>query len=292
LRKTTLLSVLGASVIVVAVVFSAIILAFNSGDEAGRVVVYAAPTLAGVVEDAARAYGPDRVDIRSLGSVLAVKLIQAGRTPDVLMSVDWELLKMINARKILDLGFFRLHFVCTGNYSVSDIGRVRVGVANPNIAPIGYRALAALYWLSVKHNLLSLDEVSNYLNITYDYDQASNRVVIDAREFHARGRFIARDDLAGVGALLEGGAVDCIFSHTPFIISRKYAERFRAFDMPAEIDFSEDPPINFTVIVESGEIDVKAFRAFAASFTSSGDELLMTMSRLDFSKYGLLMRNG
>lgn len=255
----------------------------------GWVVIYSAPTLSGLAEEAANLYGRERVDVRFIGSVMGVRMILAGRTPDVFMSVDTELLKMIKPRSVMDLGSFKLHLVCRGNYTFSDIGRVRIGVANPNVAPIGYRALAALYWLSVKYNFTNLEEVSGNLKVNYSYDELAQKLVIDARSFEASGRYIARDDLAGVGALLEGGAVDCIFSHTPFIIARNYSGRFNVLELPSEISFLQDPPLNFTVNTELGEIDVKAFRAFAASFTSNGERYLGVMSRINLSKYGLMM---
>ncbi|MEM4289091.1 MAG: substrate-binding domain-containing protein [Nitrososphaerota archaeon] len=253
-----------------------------------RVVVFSAPTLAGVAEEAAATYGAELVDIRSVGSVLGVRIIQSGNVPDVFMSVDWELLKFIKPRRILDLGRFQLKIVCRQDYSLTDIGRVRLGVANPNTAPIGYRALAALYWLGVRYGVASAEEISRGLNITYIYDSSSRTVRIDVRGFQASGRFVARDDLAGVAALLEGGAVDCIFAHSPFIISRGYENHFKVLDVPGDIDFTQDPPVSFTAETQTGLIEVKAFRAFAASFTQSGDEFLKALEGVPLTRYGLL----
>ncbi len=256
------------------------------------VVVFAAPTLMGVARGAADLYGSGSVDVRSIGSVMGVRLIQAGNVPDVFLSVDWELLKFIQPRRVLDLGHFRLLLVCRDNYTLADLGHVKLGIANPNLAPIGYRSLAAIYWLGTKYKSLTLDEVSLSLNITYIHNSSDQSVWIYARNFEANGRFTARDDLAGVAALLEGGAVDCIFAHSPFIVARGYAGRFKIIEMPEEITFLQDPPIKFIAVTESGPIEVKAFRAFAVSFTPAGDDFLDKMEQIDLEKYGLWRGRG
>lgn len=249
--------------------------------------MFTAPTLVGVAKDAASLYGSDLVDIRSIGSVLGVRLIQSGNVPDAYLSVDWELLKLIKPRRVFDLGHFKLVLVCREDYSLNDLGQVKLGVANPNLAPIGYRSLAAIYWLSTKYELVTLDEVSRGLNTRYIYNSSDHSVWIDVRNFEATGRFSARDDLAGVAALLEGGAVDCIFAHSPFIVARGYTGRFKIIEMPDEIKFLQNPPLKFVALTESGPIEVKAFRAFAASFTPSGDNFLDEIERIDLEKYGL-----
>lgn len=255
------------------------------------VVVYSAPTLVGLAEEAAARHVPGQVDVRSIGSVMGVRLIQAGRVPDAFLSVDWELLRFINPRRVVDLGSFKLLLVCRSG-SLEDVGRVKLGLANPNVAPIGYRAIAALFWLSTRYNLTDLGELGRDLSIDFKHTLPSGELIIDVREFRASGRFVARDDLAGVGALLEGGAVDCIFAHSPFVVTRRYEERFKVFELPPEIQFIVDPPINFKAITESGEIDVKAFRAFAASFTEKGDDFLDTLQGVELARHGLMMRHG
>ncbi len=287
--KFTLLSIMAAAIVAVAVTAS---LLLNPLGGRGSVVVFTAPTLVGVAKSAAGLYDSDIVDVRSIGSVMGVRLIQSGSVPDVFLSVDWELLRYIQPRRVLDLGHFRLLLVCRDDYSLNDLGHVKLGLANPNFAPIGYRSLAAIYWLGTKYELVRLDEVSRSLNVRYIHNSSDHSVWIVVRDFEASGRFMARDDLAGVAALLEGGAVDCIFAHSPFIVARGYAGRFKIIEMPDEITFLHDPPIKFVAVTESGFIKVKAFRAFAASFTTAGDNFLDKIGQMDLERYGLWRGRG
>lgn len=289
MSKFTLPSIVTA--VVVAVIVTAFLFLNPLGDR-GRVTVFTAPTLVGVAKDAANLYGSDLVDVRTIGSVLGIRLIQSGNVPDVFLSVDWELLKFIQPRRVLDLGYFRLLLVCREDYTLNDLGQVNLGLANPNFAPIGYRSLAAIYLLGTKYKLVALEEVSRSLNISYIHNYSDRSVWIDVRSFEARGRFTARDDLAGVAALLEGGAVDCIFAHSPFVVARGYIVRFKIIELPGEITFLQDPPLKFVAITQSGSIEVKAFRAFAASFTPIGDDLLDKIEQIDLEKYGLWRSHG
>ncbi|MEM0482443.1 MAG: hypothetical protein QXM16_06125 [Nitrososphaerota archaeon] len=289
MSKFTLLSIMAA---VIGAVTVAAFLPLNPLGGRGAVVVFTAPTLVGVAKGGADLYGSDLVDVRSIGSVMGIRLIQSGNVPDVFLSVDWELLKFIQPRRVLDLGHFRLLLVCRGNYSLNDLGYVKIGLANPNFAPIGYRSLAAIYWLGTKYELVKLDELSRSLNIRYIHNPSDNSVMIDVRNFEASGRFRARDDLAGVATLLEGGVVDCIFGHSPFIVARGYAGRFKIIEMPDEITFLQDPPTRFVAVTVTGLIEVKAFRAFAASFTPTGDNFLDKIEQIDLEKYGLWRSHG
>lgn len=288
MRKISI-TMLSSSLIVLTILLAYTLIAGNFGE---RVTVYSAPTLLGPAEEAAHLYGVGRVDIRVLGSVMGARLIQSGRLPDVFLSVDWELLKTVHPRRLLDLGSFKLQLVCREGHSVESLRHVRIGVANPNTAPIGYRALAALYWLSVTYNVTDVDEIEQGLNVKFIEDTVKREIKIDVRGFGAAGRFFMRDDLSGVGALLEGGMVDCIFAHSPFIVSRNYSHRFEVMDLPREIEFLDNPPIKFTAITEFGDIEVRGFRAFAASFTRSGDEYLDRLVNVNLSKYGLTVGDG
>jgi molybdate/tungstate transport system substrate-binding protein len=254
----------------------------------GAVVVYAAPTLLQLANEAAGRSEEIRADIRVLGSVAALRLIQQGRVPDVYLTVDAELLREIDGqqRRSMVLGYFRLHLVCREPLGLRGLGEARIGLADPNTAPIGYRSLAALYWLSTRYNLTSLDEVTRSLSVSFT-EEGGGSVVIDARQCRAAGRFSARDDLAGVASLFEAGAVDCIFAHTPFIVYKRYGERYSVIDLPEEIQFARDPATRFFAITHSGVFEVKRFVGAAVSFSPAGDRFLEALEALDPESFGL-----
>lgn len=256
---------------------------FNQ-DGAGPVVIYAAPTLFRLTEEAAQ-QAKISTDIRSIGSVQAARLIESGKVPDVYLSVDIELSRLVNPLKLIELGGFELVLICEREHGLSDLKNVRLGIADPNLAPVGYRALVALYWLSEKDGYFSLDEVQADLGVSYS--QLDDEINIDATHFRAQGRFLARDDLGGVATLLESGGVDCMFASTPFVIARGYQENFRVIPLPTEIDFSKDPPGRFTAQLQIGQVEVRRFEAFAASFSEAGSAFLEVLERMDASGYGL-----
>jgi molybdate/tungstate transport system substrate-binding protein len=256
------------------------------GEEAA--VIYVAPTLLKLASDAAEMLGHSGADLRVIGSVAALRLIQQGRVPDAYLTVDSELIKEIRDKqfKRLILGHFKLHLVCKDLTSLQGLGGVRIGVADPNTAPIGYRALAALYWLSTQYGYLRLEEIEEGLSASFA-KRGDGAVIIDVRGFSAHGRFAARDDLAGVASLFEAGAVDCIFAHTPFIVYKRYGERFNVMELPPEIQFAENPPVRFLALTSVGEVEIKSFVAEVVSFSPAGDRFLAALERIDTSMYGL-----
>ncbi len=254
----------------------------------GAVVVYAAPTLLKLADEASGRLEGLRADIRVLGSVAALRLIQQGRIPDVYLTVDAELLREIDGqqRRSMVLGYFRLHLVCREPLGLRGLGEARIGLADPNTAPIGYRSIAALYWLSTRYNLTGLNEVARSLSVSFTEEGGS--IVIDARQFRAEGRFTSRDDLAGVASLFEAGAVDCIFAHTPFIVYKRYVEKFRIIELPEEIQFARDPATRFLAVTNSGIFEVKRFVGAAVSFSPAGDRFLEALEAFDPESFGLV----
>jgi molybdate/tungstate transport system substrate-binding protein len=219
---------------------------------------------------------------------LIVRQVQMGAKPDVILSVDAELVKFLSSyRKVVDLGRFELILVCRKALDFEKIGRATIGLADPNIAPIGYRAIAALYWLSVRSNLIDLNELERSLSVKFVQDPDGGSVTMDVRHVSASGRFKMREDLAMAFTMLENGSVDCVFAHTPFAISRDLVGKYHVLRMPEEISFANDPPVRFKAITMLGEIEVKRLTAVAIVFTEQGEGYVDRVLSLTLSKYGL-----
>ncbi|MDW8042585.1 MAG: substrate-binding domain-containing protein [Nitrososphaerota archaeon] len=253
-----------------------------------QLVVFSAPTLHELAVEAGRQLGGG-VEVISVGSVAAVRQVQLGRVPDVLISVDSELVQFLKGyRRVEGLGGFRLVLVCRDQVNLSDLRGVRLGLADPNTAPIGYRAIAALYWLSVTRNALDVNELERSLSIRFDLSTDGGEVVMGLESFSAKGNFLARDDLAGAFLLLENGAVDCIFAHSPFVVSRRLEDRYRVTEMPEDLTFLRDPPMRFVAVTELGRIEVRRFEAVVISFSELGDSYVQALMSLDRTKFGLV----
>jgi molybdate/tungstate transport system substrate-binding protein len=251
------------------------------------ILVYAAPTLAVLADDAAGLMG-GKVDVVVMGSVAAVRQFQMGAKPDVILSVDAELVNFLSSyRKVVDLGRFELILVCRKALDLKDIGRATIGLADPNIAPVGYRTIAALYWLSVKSNLIDLNELERSLSVKFVQDPDGKSVLIDVRHVSASGRFKMREDLSVAFTMLENGSVDCVFAYTPFAVSRNLVGKYHVLRMPEEISFANDPPVRFKAITTLREIEVKGFTAVAIVFTEQGEEYVDRVLSLNLTKYGL-----
>jgi molybdate/tungstate transport system substrate-binding protein len=252
------------------------------------ILVYAAPTLAVLADEAARQMG-GKVDVVVMGSMAAVRQVQMGAKPDVILSVDAELVKFLSSyRKVVDLGRFELILVCRKALDLEDISRATIGLADPNIAPIGYRAIAALHWLSVRSNLIDLNELERSLSVKFVQDPDGGSVTMDVRHVSTSGRFKMREDLAMAFTMLENGSVDCIFAHTPFAISRDLVSKYHVLRMPEEVSFANDPPVRFKAITMLGEIEVIRLTAVAIVFTEQGEEYVDRAFSLNLSKYGLM----
>lgn len=257
-----------------------------------RVVVFAAPTLYELAAEAARLTG-GKVDVVSMGSVAAVRQVQLGRIPDALVSVDAELVQFLpRLRRVEPLGGFRLLLLCRDRVDLMDLRRVRFGLADPNTAPIGYRAVAALYWLAVTRNSVDVVELERALSVRFERSSDGGEVVMRLESFRPSGNFLVRDDLAGAFLLLENGAVDCVFAHSPFVVSRRLEGRYAVVEMPEELTFLGDPPVRFVAVTELGAVDVRRFEAVAVSFTEAGDSYLRALTSVDAERFGLVTRDG
>ncbi len=252
------------------------------------ILVYAAPTLAALAEEAA-GQTVMNVDVVVMGSAAAVRQVQMGAKPDVILSADAELVSFLSSyRKVVRLGGFELVLVCREAFELKDVGGVTIGLADPNTAPIGYRAIAVLYWLSVKSNWIDLNELERSLSLKFAPSPDGGSVTIDVRQVSPTGRFKMREDLAAALTMLENGAVDCIFASKPFAVSRNIIGKYHVLRLPEEISFASDPPVRFWTITTLGELEVKPLTAVAIVFTERGERYVEGIKSLNLSKYGLM----
>ncbi|MEM4346498.1 MAG: hypothetical protein QXI02_06350, partial [Candidatus Caldarchaeum sp.] len=193
----------------------------------------------------------------------------------------------LNYKTFKLIGVYRLVLVCAKNFQGLDSLRAaRIGIADPNQAPIGYRALAAMYLISEREGLGIVQELESKLNVKFVSD--SNSVRIIASEISPSGRFFMRPNLDVVGSLLESGAVDCIFAHIPFVIARNLFKDYSVMELPEYTRFDTNPPIDMSVQLKSGVVKIIRFEAVALSFSEKGDKLIRLIDRIDVSKYGIV----
>ncbi len=260
-----------------------LVTAVSIGVPGDAVVVYSAPTLAVVSDDLGKLYH-GRLDVRVLGSVLAANLIKSGKTPDLFLTVDWELKHGLNYRSEYIIGVYRLLLVCDDFNTWEDaLRRARISLADPNLAPIGYRSLAAIYLLTERAGLDITQEIMESLNIVFHTGESG--LLVDVRSFRAGGRFYTRDDLNGAYSLLQNKLVDCTFAHAPFVNQKNLWAKHNVIELPDYASFLKDPPIKITARLESGDLNILRFVAAAYSFTEKGDEILNYLGQVDFSKY-------
>ncbi|MEM4494246.1 MAG: substrate-binding domain-containing protein [Candidatus Caldarchaeum sp.] len=258
---------------------------YVSSSDRRAAVVYSAPTLR-KVSNQLSILASEPLDIQVYGSVAAANLIKSGRIPDLFLTVDSELKHGLNYRKEYTLGYFRLVLVCQkGIESLDALRTVKLGLADPNQAPIGYRALAAMYLIAGDRFPELIDELQQSLNIRFQ--KSGDTLVMVLSEISASGRFYLRPNLDGAGTLLETGGVECIFAHSPFIIVRNYTQTYSIIEMPPSLNFEKDPPIKIVAKLKSGEIAVKRFEATALSFSEKGDKLLELLKQIDLSSAGI-----
>ncbi|MEM1950213.1 MAG: substrate-binding domain-containing protein [Candidatus Caldarchaeum sp.] len=262
-----------------------IVMAIALLTEPPAAVVYSAPTLRGVSDELVKIAGMP-LDVQVHGSVFAANLIKSGKVPDLFLSVDSELKEGLNYKTFKLIGVYRLVLVCAKNFQGLDALRAaRMGIADPNQAPIGYRALAAMYLISEREGLGIVQELESKLNVKFVSDDNSVRIV--ASEISPSGRFFMRPNLDVVGSLLESGAVDCIFAHIPFVIARNLFKDYSVMELPEYTRFDTNPPIDMSVQLKSGLVKIIRFEAVALSFSEKGDKLIQLIDRIDVSKYGI-----
>jgi molybdate/tungstate transport system substrate-binding protein len=255
------------------------------GRQQPRVVVFSAPTLAKLATDLAQ-LAHVNADIRRMGSLTALRLIQQGNVPDLYLSVELEIAAQISPRKLVQLGTYELELICREGEDITALKHGKLAIADPNLAPIGYRALVALYVLS-QRGLLDIKEVEEGLSVNY-LALPNGTVIIDASHVSASGRFLLRANIEEAAALVEQGIADCAFVYVPFVLARGYSSGLAIIRLPQDLRFTSDPPGHFIASLAHGEVAVRREGTFAASFTQAGDLLLSFLPRLNLTQYGLM----
>jgi len=280
----------------------------------GSVIGYVAPTLVRVVKDAARGAGLSVEGIQSVGSLEGLRRIQQGSVPDVYASVDIELAADVkDARQIYSLGRFKLALACAKPIaSVGDLRGVKMALADPNKAPIGYRELAAVYMLK-RSGVADLTARYEALGIRFVDTAVGFNVTVPTALFSTAEVKVA-PSLDGSWSMLETGQVDCVFAHLPFILGKgvelkpvgasaelwevyvgNYSRgRLYVYVFKSPYDFFQDPPLAIyaNLVDPSGRV-VKAirvvhFEAFVVSFTERGDCVVEALKKMDLANYGFV----
>ncbi len=247
--------------------------------------IFSAPTLKGIAEKLSKK-AEIPIEIQVYGSVFAANIIKSGRTPDLFLSVDGELKHGLPYRSEKVLGTYQLMLICTNRYGdLEALKTAKIGLADPNQAPIGYRALAAIYLISTNEGLEILDEVEKSLNVRFVKD--SKHLTLLAADISASGRFYIRPNQDAVYSLLEAEVVDCIFAYEPFVIYRRLTNIYNIIELPKYARFEDDPPIEITAKLKTGEVKVVRFEAVALSFTEFGDKLLLLLDRINVENFGV-----
>ncbi|MGC9130250.1 MAG: ABC transporter substrate-binding protein [Pyrobaculum sp.] len=280
----------------------------------GGVVGFVAPALIRVVKDAATKAGLGVDGIQSVGSVEGIRRIQGGAKPDVFASVDIELrpdAERTGAREIYSLGRFKLALVCRRAVELGDIPKIKLSLADPNKAPIGYRELAASWMLQQKYGV----------DLTGRYTALGVRYVYNGTLYIYVPSSLPNTDLTDVApnldatwSRLETGAVDCIYAYVPFLINkyvelkplgksteywelyegRKGGASYNVYVFKPPYDFLNDPPIPVVLVLldPSGRpaktLKVGHFEAFVASYTERGDCVVNALKTMNLADYGFV----
>ncbi len=280
----------------------------SSGCE-GDVVGFVAPTLVKVISDGVAKSGLSARGLLSIGAVEGLRRMQQGVVPDLYGSVDVELLKEVERlgpRQVFVLGRFGMGLVCrTPLSSPEELVFSKVAVADPNKAPIGYRALAAA-WLMKKEGFVDLVSRFERLEVRYVETERGVNITVPA-VLSPSGDVQVASSLDAAWSMLEVGAVDCTFVHTPFVLGRfdRLEEVGRSsvwtvyrgvhgrltyyvYFFNGVLSFLDDPPYEIYVILGQQAVRVVRFEAFVASFSERGDCVIEALREMDLSSYGFL----
>jgi len=273
----------------------------------GDVVGYVAPTLFKAVSDAVGQAGMSAGGLLSIGSVEGLRRIQQGAVPDFYASVDIELLREVERlrpRQVYVLGRFSLGLVCRVPIgSPGELNEVSLGIADPNKAPVGYRALAAV-WMLKRDGYVDLLPRVEGLGVRYVETGGGINITVPPVLAPAGGIQVGVH-IAATWSMVEAGVVDCMFAHRPFILSVfsqleevgktelwhvyrgvRDGKMYHVYLFTGKYSFAEDPPYEIYVVFTQGVARVVRFEAFVASFTERGDCVVDALRGMDLSRYG------
>jgi len=277
----------------------------------GDVLGYVAPALIKIMWDAARQAGLSTVSIQSMGSVEGFRRMQQGAVPDIYGSVDVELLpdvEKLKPRQIFVLGGFGLGVVCRKPLnSPSDLATRRLVLADPNKAPIGYRALAAALILK-KDGVVDVMMLFEKTGVKYVETPRGVNITIPTTLTPTDKVEIAAN-LNAAWSMLESGAADCTFAYFPFTIGKlsrlekigetdlwtiykgaKEGREYYAYFFKGRYSFAQDPPYEiYALFMQGGKaLRVGRFSAFVASFSEKGDCVVDALKKMDLTAYGFV----
>jgi molybdate/tungstate transport system substrate-binding protein len=277
----------------------------------GDVLGYVAPALIKIMWDASRQAGLSTVSIQSMGSVEGLRRMQQGAVPDIYGSVDVELLpdvEKLKPRQIFLLGDFGLGVVCRKPLnSPGDLATRRLVLADPNKAPIGYRALAAA-WILKKDGVVDVMTLFEKTGVKYVETPRGVNITIPTTLTPIDKVEIAANLDASWG-MLESGAADCTFAYLPFTIGRmgrlekigetdlwtiykgaKGGREYYAYFFKGLYSFAQDPPYEiYALFMQGGKaLRVGRFAAFVASFSEKGDCVVDALKKMDLAAYGFV----
>ncbi|AAL65011.1 molybdate ABC transporter substrate-binding protein [Pyrobaculum aerophilum] len=318
--KTALLIVLISALLIVAAWIVAVTQKPASQPRAaacvGDVSSFVAPTLIRVIKDAVAKAGMSTGGIQSVGSVEGLRKIQAGSRVDLYASVDIELrgdIERVGPRGVFSLGRFKLALACrTPLRDLADLAKVKIALADPNKAPIGYRELAVSWWLQRDYGI-NLTARYKALGVGFYYNGTLTITVPSALP-NTNITDIA-PSLDGAWTKLEIGAVDCVYAYVPFLVNKHLSlkphgeetgywtayigeapggKAVYVYVFKPPYDFLNDPPMPVRVVLldPSGKpakiINVGHFEAFVASFTEKGDCVLEALKNMNLTAYGFV----
>ena len=286
-------------------------MATTSAKCSGDVLGYVAPALIKIMWDAARQAGLSTVSIQSMGSVEGLRRMQQGAVPDIYGSVDVELLpdvEKLKPRQIFLLGGFGLSVVCRKPLnSPGDLATRRLVLADPNKAPIGYRALAAA-WILKKDGVVDVMTLFEKTGVKYVETPRGVNITIPTTLTPTDKVEIAAN-LDASWSMLESGAADCTFAYFPFTIGRmgrlekigetdlwtmykgaRGGREYYAYFFKGLYSFAQDPPYEiYALFMQGGKaLRVGRFSAFVASFSEKGDCVVDALKKMDLAAYGFV----
>jgi molybdate/tungstate transport system substrate-binding protein len=288
--------------------------ATSSAKCSGDVLGYIAPTLIKITRDAARQAGLSTGAIQSIGSVEGLRRMQQGAVPDIYGSVDVELLpdiEKLKPRQTFVLGGFSLGVVCREPLnSPDDLTTRTLVLADPNKAPIGYRALAAA-WMLKKDGVVDVMTLFEKTGVKYVETPRGVNITIPTALTPTDKVQIA-PNLDASWSMLESGAADCSFTYFPFVIGKlgrldkigetslwtmykgaKEGKEYYAYFFKGPYSFVQDPPYEIYALFMQGDkvakvLRVGRFAAFVASFSEKGDCVVDALKRMDLAAYGFV----
>jgi len=244
-----------AAITIVIVVAAAVGFWTWKAKQTRKLIVFHAGSLTKVVEDLGAVLSEEygiRVVNEPSGSVDAVrKVTDLGRPCDVLMVADYRLVRdmMFNggyANWVLVLASNEMVVAYTDKSPYAEEinsenwleillrDKVRVGFANPNRDPCGYRALMVLALASIHYGTEEpLRMLEDHASITYTNNGTS--VLIDATELQPdSAKVFVRDKSVDLVLLLETGVLDYAFEYR----NVAQAKGLKFVELPDEVNLA------------------------------------------------------